>query len=63
MKQTEFNNIMYALDDVENREKAFCKKFCELNPDSKKRREADMHLYLLAISMARAEIKKAIRID
>lgn len=47
---------------VEEREKRLCKKYCELNPQHKERRERDKDIYLLALYAARQEIKKMTNI-
>lgn len=63
MTQAEFANIMYALDNVEEREKRICASYCAINPNDKARREDDMDLYLLAICAARNAIQKAATIE
>lgn len=63
MTKADFSSIMCALDNVENREKQYCNRYCELNPDDRKRREADRDLYLLAIYAAKQEIKRQVKID
>lgn len=62
MIKTEDNRIMFAIDNVEEREKRLCKKYCELNPQDKERRERDKNIYLLGLYAARQEIKKMTNI-
>lgn len=62
MTKTEYNCIMFALDNVEEREKRLCKKYCEINPEDKERRERDKDIYLLGLMLPGQEIKKMINI-
>ena len=63
MTKTDLFSIMGAIDNVEEREKRYCNRYCELNPDDRKRREADRDLYLLAIYAVKQEIKRQVKID
>ena len=60
MTKAELNEIMFALDDLEERECQMCDEYVKLNPQDKRRRENDRNLYRLAILQARYEIKRRI---
>ena len=60
MTRAEYREILYAIDDVENREKNYCSRYVELNPGDKKRRENDRDLVLLGLMELRYEIKRRL---
>jgi len=58
MTRSDLNTIRYALDNVRNREKEFCRMYIEQNPGDAERRTRDMELYLAALDAAWYEIKR-----
>ena len=57
MTRAEYNNIMYAIGTVEEREKELCRDYVKLNPQDKESRERDRDLIRLGLSMVRYEIE------
>ena len=43
MKWTEYHEIIGALEQAQKKEREYCQRYCELNPDDKKHREQNMH--------------------
>ena len=52
MKWTEYHEIMGALEQAEQREREYCRKYCELNPDDRKHRESIMQDRIYGLSEA-----------
>lgn len=60
MTRAEYNTIFNILDNIENREKRYCKEYCKLNPADKSRRERDKDLFNLAICQVRTELRESL---
>lgn len=63
MKPNELTSIMYALDNVADREKRMCEEYCKIYPEGRKLRESQRDIYLLAVRAALVEIRKQVAID
>lgn len=63
MTRAEYQIIFNTLDNVENREKEYCKRYCELNPSEKHRRERDRDIFMNALLQVRFELKEGLRYD
>ena len=57
MTRAEYNDIMYAIGTVEEREKELCRDYVKLNPQDKESCERDRDLIRLALDMVRYEIE------
>ena len=58
MKRSEYQEMIYAIETIEEREKELCARYIELNPEDKARRERDRDLILLGLYSARQEIER-----
>lgn len=63
MKLRDFQLVMRAIENCENREKIFCEDYCKLNPGDRKNRERDRDLVLLGLMHAKFEIHRMIEED
>lgn len=63
MKIRDRQLIRCAIDNCENREKDTCEQYAKLNPEHRKRIEANRDMFLFATMMVRMEIDRMIEED
>jgi len=61
MTRVEYNDIMYAIDTVEERERELCRRYVDLNPQDEARRTNDRGLVIMGLNMVRSEIQKRFK--
>lgn len=61
MTRAEYNNIMYAIDTVEERERELCRRYVDLNPQDEARRTNDQYLVIMGLNSVRYEIERRFK--
>jgi len=61
MTRAEYNDIMYAIDTVEEREKELCRRYVDLNPQDEARRTNDRDLVIVGLRSVRYEIERRFK--
>lgn len=58
--KAELNRLIYACDNVRNRENRFANEYIKLNPQDAERRNRDREIYLLAVDAVYYEFKRML---
>lgn len=58
--KAELNRLVYACDNVRNRENRYADEYIELNPQDAERRNRDREIYLLAVDAVYYEFKRML---
>ena len=61
MTKQEYTEILNAISTVEENEKHLCKRYCELNPADRERREHDRDILIFGLMRARFEIERRFK--